>query len=208
MKPATCLTLAACLFGAHILNAAERPQVAIDTNLGVMVVELWPDQAPLSVDNFLKLVDDGFYEGTIFHRVIAGFMIQGGGYGAGMNYRPAPRKVANESANGASNLRWTIALARHGDPHSADSQFYINTVDNAHLDAKPGAFGYTVFGKLIAGEDVALAIERAETALSGDRVNVPLKPVTILSMRRMTPSASTDDEERTAEQSDAETAGD
>ncbi len=182
---------AACLvLGAHIVTAAERPQVAIDTSLGVMVVELWPDQAPLSVDNFLKLVDDGFYEGTIFHRVIAGFMIQGGGYGADMNLRPAPRKVPNESANGLRNLRWTLALARHADPHSADSQFYINMVDNAHLDAPPGQFGYTVFGKLVAGEDVAGAIELAETELSGPRVNVPLEPITILSMRRIESSAN------------------
>ena len=150
--------LASCIGAVLMAQPAEPmavPRVEIVTNVGAMTVELWPEKAPQTVDNFLKLVDEGFYEGTIFHRVIAGFMIQGGGYEADMTYRTAPRKVVNESIGGARNHRWTIAMARHADPDSAESQFYINLVDNTYLDAQDGQPGYTVFGQLIAGRDVA-----------------------------------------------------
>lgn len=168
-------------------NAAEapRPAVEIVTSAGSMTVELFPDKAPQSVENFLDLVDAGFYEGTIFHRVIAGFMIQAGGYDAALAYRAPPRTVVNESANGLRNERWTLALARHSDPDSADSQFYINMNDNAHLDATPEAPGYTVFGRLVDGHAVAEDIELAETGIVGGRAAVPLEPITIIAARRI-----------------------
>ena len=177
---------AACLCTAMSLSAeAPKPTVEVVTSVGSMTLELWPEQAPQTVDNFLKLVDDGFYVGTIFHRVIAGFMIQCGGYEADLTYRQAPRKVANESANGLRNQHWTVAMARHSDPDSADSQFYINLKDNAHLDAREGQPGYTVFGVLIAGRDVAETIEFMETGVVQGTPNVPLEPVVIQAVRRV-----------------------
>ena len=162
-----------------------NPQVEIATSMGALTVELWPEKAPLTVDNFLKLVDDGFYDGTIFHRVIPNFMIQAGGYDVDLAYREPPRTVVNESANGAQNARWTIAMARHADPDSADSQFFINVNDNVHLDATPEKPGYTVFGTLIAGHEIAEDIELTDTGPVGDKISVPLEPVLILSTRRV-----------------------
>lgn len=160
---------------------ADLPKVAIHTSAGSMTIELWPHKAPRTVENFLQLVDDGFYAGTIFHRVIAGFVIQAGGYDAEMAYREPPRKVVNESHNGERNLRWTVAMARHADPNSAGSQFFVNMADSAHLDAQPGVPGYTVFGALVAGRDVAEQIELAETGTDG----VPLAPIAILALERV-----------------------
>ena len=169
------------LGNAEQASEADSPKVAIHTSVGSLTIELWPRKAPRTVENFLRLVDDGFYPGTIFHRVIAGFVIQAGGYEADMTYREPPRKVVNESDNGERNLRWTVAMARHGDPDSADAQFYVNMADSAHLDARPGAPGYTVFGRLAAGRDVAEAIEFAETDANG----VPLAPITIVGAERL-----------------------
>ena len=180
--------LASCIGAVLMAQPAEpmaAPRVEIVTNVGAMTVELWPEKAPQTVDNFLKLVDEGFYEGTIFHRVIAGFMIQGGGYEADMTYRTAPRKVVNESIDGARNHRWTIAMARHADPDSADSQFYINLVDNTYLDAQEGQPGYTVFGQLIAGRDVAETIELKDTGTVKGSPNVPLEAIVIQAARRL-----------------------
>ena len=177
---------ALCICTAMSMSAEmPKPTVEVVTSLGSMTLELWPEQAPQTVDNFLKLVDDGFHVGTIFHRVIAGFMIQCGGYEADMTYREAPRQVVNESANGQRNLHWTIAMARQADPDSADSQFYINLKDNAHLDAREGQPGYTVFGELIAGRDVAETIEFAETGVVQGYPNVPLEPIVIQAVRRI-----------------------
>ena len=162
-------------------SEAGLPRVAIHTSVGSLTIELWPRKAPRTVENFLRLVDDGFYSGTIFHRVIAGFVIQAGGYEADMTYRKPPRRVVNESDNGERNLRWTVAMARHGDPDSADAQFYVNMADSAHLDARPGVPGYTVFGRLVAGREVAEAIEFAETDANG----VPLAPITIVGAERL-----------------------
>ena len=173
-------------------TAMAKPTVELVTSVGSMTIELWPEQAPQTVANFLKLVDDGFYPGTIFHRVIAGFMIQCGGYEADMTYREAPRTVVNESANGVRNTRWTVAMARHADPDSADSQFYINLKDNAHLDAQPDRPGYTVFGELIAGRDVAETIEFAETGVVQGSPNVPLEPIVIQAVRRVRADDSVD----------------
>ena len=166
---------------AEQANEADFPRVAIHTSVGSLTIELWPRKAPRTVENFLRLVDDGFYPGTIFHRVIAGFVIQAGGYEADMSYREPPRTVVNESDNGERNLRWTVAMARHGDPDSADAQFYVNMADSAHLDARPGTPGYTVFGKLVAGREVAEAIEFAETDANG----VPLASITIVGAERL-----------------------
>ena len=187
MRLGRCILGAACVCAALTAKLAPmpKPTVEIVTNVGSMTVELWPEQAPQTVENFLKLVDSGFYEGTIFHRVIAGFMIQCGGYEADMTYREAPNKVVNESANGAHNLRWTVAMARHAHPDSADSQFYINLGDNPHLDAQEGVPGYTVFGQLIAGRDVAETIELAETGVVEGSPNVPIEPVVIQAVRRV-----------------------
>ena len=136
---------------------AESADVRIVTSLGNVDVALFEDQAPQTVANFLRLVDDGFYEGLIFHRVIANFVIQAGGYDAEMNYRQPPGTVVNESLNGLRNTRGTLAMARLADPDSADAQFFINVNDNAHLDAAPGAPGYTVFGKVVDGMEVVTA---------------------------------------------------
>ena len=162
-----------------------RPTVEIVTSLGPLTIELWPEKSPQTVDNFLTLVDDGFFEGTIFHRVIPNFMIQAGGYDTALNYRDPPRTVVNESANGMQNARWTIAMARHADPDSADSQFFINMNDNKHLDAEPGKPGYTVFGMLVAGHEIAEDIELTDTGPVGDKVSVPLEPIVIVSARRV-----------------------
>ncbi|MCY3811322.1 MAG: peptidylprolyl isomerase [Gammaproteobacteria bacterium] len=180
-----CCAPVACSAESTAPPETGNPQVEIATSMGMLTVELWPEKAPLTVDNFLKLVNDGFYVGTVFHRVIPNFMIQAGGYDAGLAYREPPRTVVNESANGALNVRWTIAMARHSDPDSADSQFFINVADNAHLDATPDKPGYTVFGTLIRGRTIAEDIELAETGHVGDKISVPLEPIVILSTRRV-----------------------
>ena len=176
--------LAASGAGAAAAEAPARPVVEFETTEGALAFELWPGKAPATVANFLQLVDDGFYVGTIFHRVIAGFMIQAGGYDATMTHRQAPRQVPNESANGEPNRRWTIAMARHADPDSAGAQFYLNMADNAHLDATPGQPGYTVFGRLIDGHATAEAIELADTATVAGTPNVPKTPIVILAAGR------------------------
>lgn len=183
------LAVALVCGGADAGNEQDRdapnPSVEIATSVGTMTVELWPEKAPLTVANFLERVDEGFYDGLIFHRVIAGFVIQAGGFDANMNYREAPATVDNESNNGESNLQWTIAMARGGDPDSAGAQFYINVSDNTNLDAAPGRPGYTVFGKLTAGEDVAGEIEFVATGTAAGMPDVPLEAVTILSTTRV-----------------------
>lgn len=180
-----CCATVACSSESTAPTETGNPQVEIATSVGTLTVELWPEKAPLTVDNFLKLVDEGFYVGTVFHRVIPNFMIQAGGYDVDLAYRDPPRTVLNESANGALNVRWTIAMARHSDPDSADSQFFINVADNAHLDATPDKPGYTVFGTLTAGHEIAEEIELAETGHVGDKISVPLEPIVILSTRRV-----------------------
>ncbi len=168
-------------------DAAPRPTVEIVTSEGPITVQLRPDRAPRTVANFLALVDERFYDGLIFHRVIPDFMIQVGGYDAAMNRRPAPRNVPNESVGGLSHERGAIAMARTADPESAGAQFYINMVASPHLDAKKGKPGYTVFGRVVAGMDVAERIERKPTHTVERMRDVPVEPVTILSVRRVAP---------------------
>ncbi len=162
----------------------EKPVVVIETSVGDITVELYPDKAPITVENFLTYVKDGFYSGTIFHRVIRGFMIQGGGVTPDGQRKPTRPPIKNEAANGLKNTRGTIAMARTNEIDSATSQFFINTVDNGFLDhAGPDKFGYCVFGKVIAGMDVVDKIERAPTK-PGDW---PVDPVVIRAVRMKTP---------------------
>lgn len=172
------VTLSA-LCGQAAADEKALPTVIVETSVGSFEVELYPDRAPASVANFLSLVDDGFYDGLIFHRVIANFVIQTGGYTADMSYREPPRTVVNESANGLKNQRGYLAMARLSDPDSADAQFYINVRDNSHLDAEPGSPGYTVFGKVISGWEVVVEIELSDTVVRAGMVGVPEAPIII-----------------------------
>lgn len=150
-------------------NAQDNPypRVLIETTAGPITVELNPTRAPLSVKNFLEYAESGFYEGTIFHRVVAGFVIQGGGYTTDLKLKPTRPNISNESGNGLSNLRGTVAMARTGDPHSADSQFFINLVNNDRLDPMPTRWGYAVFGEIVEGMDVVDDIGYGATGPSG-----------------------------------------
>jgi len=164
----------------------KKPVVVIDTSAGKIKVELDADKAPKTVENFLGYVDDKFYDGTIFHRVIPKFMIQGGGFEPGMKEKTTKDPIKNESSNGLSNKRGTIAMARTNKPDSATAQFYINVVDNDGLDranADDGV-GYCVFGKVIEGMDVVDKIKEVETETKGSSENVPVKDVVIKSIRR------------------------
>lgn len=145
---------------------AEGPQVSIETSLGVILLELDGEAAPKSVENFLKYAKEGFYDGTIFHRVITGFMVQGGGFSEGMKKKTVRAPIDNESKNGLSNTRGTVAMARTGDPHSATAQFYINHADNENLDARGSNWGYAVFGRVVEGMDVVDAIAAVQTGTS------------------------------------------
>lgn len=158
---------------------ANDPIIVFETTLGEMTAELYPNQAPKTVENILTLVDTGFYNGLIFHRVIAGFMVQTGGYLPNMSHREAPITVVNESNNGLKNDRYTLAMARLSDPNSAGSQFYINLVDNKHLNYRRGALGYTVFGRLVDGTNVVEEIAQANTTTSFGMHDVPVEPIVI-----------------------------
>ncbi|HEB67645.1 MAG TPA: peptidyl-prolyl cis-trans isomerase [Gammaproteobacteria bacterium] len=175
----------ALAFGSA-LQAADHPRVKIDTNLGSFVVELYPEKAPKTVENFLQYVRDGFYNGTIFHRVIDGFMIQGGGFTADFERKETRAPIINEADNGLKNTRGTIAMARTMDPHSATAQFFINVKDNPFLDhtAKtPRGWGYAVFGKVVEGMDVVDRIRKVRTGPGGMfPKDVPQEPVIIEKM--------------------------
>lgn len=154
------------------------PKVELETDLGVMVLELYPEKAPLTVANFQNLVEQGFYNGLIFHRVIPNFMAQTGGYTFDFQLKSPQNTVVNESANGLKNHQATIAMARTMDPDSASSQFFINLVDNPHLDAQPNKPGYTVFGKVIKGFDTVQKIAgeaRGQFRAFPDAPNVPVR---------------------------------
>lgn len=171
---------------------AGNPVVALETSKGTIRIELYPDKAPETVANFLQYVDDGFYNGTIFHRVIKGFMIQGGGMTPDMNEKTTRAPIKNESANAVANARGTIAMARTSEPHSASSQFFINHATNRGLDrdqARDG-WGYCVFGKVTEGIEVVDAIAEVQTGNNGPHQNVPVQPILIKSARRVAPSAS------------------
>ncbi|MGK5027574.1 peptidylprolyl isomerase [Janthinobacterium sp. RB2R34] len=156
------------------------PHVALKTSMGEIVLELDQQKAPKSVANFLQYVKSGYYKGTIFHRVIDGFMIQGGGFDKNMKQKATKAAIQNEAQNGLQNVTYSIAMARTGDPHSATSQFFINVGNNSALDY-PGrdGFGYTVFGKVISGMDVVDKIKAVPVADKGPHQNVPVTPVVI-----------------------------
>ncbi|GIW87299.1 MAG: peptidyl-prolyl cis-trans isomerase [Isosphaeraceae bacterium] len=170
-------------FGAGV-HALENPVVVIDTTQGTIEVELDAAKAPITVENFLKYVDQGHYDGTIFHRVIKGFMIQGGGLKADMSEKPTGRGIQNESTNGLKNARGTIAMARTSDPNSATAQFFINLVDNDFLNGSPNKPGYAVFGRVIAGMDVVDKIAAVPTGNRAGHQDVPREVITIKSIRR------------------------
>jgi len=173
--------------GAATAGAAN-PIVVLKTAKGDITIELYPDKAPLTVRNFLAYVDAKFFDGTIFHRVIKDFMIQGGGLTPDFKEKPEKPAIKNEAANGLKNLRGTIAMARTDQPHSATAQFYINHADNADLDHKDNSadgFGYCVFGKVIAGMDVVDAIAKVPTTTIKGNEDAPRTTVTILSVRRV-----------------------
>jgi len=160
----------------------KNPRVVLETSKGKIVLELYADKAPKTVENFLTYVKAGFYDGTIFHRVIEGFMIQGGGMTAELREKQARDPIPNEAGNGLKNARGTIAMARKPDPGSATAQFFINTVENPFLDHKdetPRGFGYAVFGKVISGMDVVDAIARSPVATKQGYENVPVDPIVI-----------------------------
>lgn len=161
-------------------------KVILETTLGNIELELDAQKAPGTVANFLSYVDEGFYDGTIFHRVISNFMIQGGGFLPGMKQKSTKANIRNESANGLSNQKGTIAMARTPDPHSASSQFFINVKDNLFLDKSQAAdgHGYCVFGKVVAGLDVLDAIKGVPTGNKGGHGDVPVSDVKILKAKR------------------------
>lgn len=177
------LLLIALLSFPVFVFAAERPCVEIDTNLGKFVLELYPDKAPKTVENFLQYVNQGFYRGTTFHRVIPRFMIQGGGFTEDYKQKATRGPIQNEANNGLMNQPYTIAMARTYDPHSATAQFFINVQDNKFLNfykPHPDYYGYTVFGKVIKGREVVDQISAVPTGKLGPfDSDVPLKPVVI-----------------------------
>ncbi|RMF20864.1 MAG: peptidyl-prolyl cis-trans isomerase [Deltaproteobacteria bacterium] len=166
----------------------EHPTVVMKTNRGAIEIELYPDKAPATVENFLAYVDSGFYDGTIFHRVIKDFMIQGGGYDTNKQRKPTRPPIKNEADNGLKNEVGTIAMARTSDPDSATAQFFINVKDNAFLDFQsktPRGWGYAVFGRVVKGMDVVRAIENTPTKNEGGAFqNLPAEMVVIESVRR------------------------
>lgn len=188
--------MAASLAAVLVLPAATalaeddlpaHPRVELVTSEGTIKLELETKSAPRTVAHFVELANAGFYDGLVFHRVIAGFMIQGGGYTPGLEAREDETTIVNESGNAMSNKRGTIAMARTDDPHSANSQFFINLVDNQRLDPQKdpvnGRWGYTVFGYVIEGMDVVDAIAAVETSPQGEHANAPIAPIVIKSAR-------------------------
>ena len=169
---------------ARAQTPLPNPEVVISTNYGDITVRLFRDKAPVTVENFLTYVEEGFYAGTIFHRVIPNFMIQGGGLNADMQEKPTRDPIVNESRNRLHNLRGTLAMARTSDPDSATAQFFINQRSNLRLDWQPGAPGYTVFGEVIEGMSVVDFISTSAVQRIGPHGNVPVDPVIIDKIER------------------------
>ncbi|RRH89726.1 peptidyl-prolyl cis-trans isomerase [Variovorax beijingensis] len=177
------LVLAASLALAGAVHAQQPgPRVKLATSAGDILVELDQAKAPQTVENFLQYVKDKHYDGTVFHRVIDGFMIQGGGFTADMQQKPTRAPIPLEASNGLKNDRYTIAMARTGNPNSATSQFFINVKNNDSLNApNPDGYGYTVFGRVVAGTEVVDKIRAVQTGNKGGMQNVPLEPIIIKS---------------------------
>ena len=171
---------------------ADNPKVELKTSMGNIVLELYPDNAPKTVENFLQYVKDGFYDGTVFHRVIPGFMIQGGGFTPNLQQKPTRPAIRNEAGNGLRNAVGTVAMARTADPHSATAQFFINVTENDFLDFKSAddkGYGYTVFARVSSGMDVVAKITQVPTATVGPHQNVPRQPV-VIEKARLLPEAA------------------
>jgi len=186
----------ACLLLAHPAARADdaapssNPEVRVTTNMGSFVIELYPDRAPLTVADFLRYVHEGFYTNTIFHRVVANFVVQGGGHDANPPYalKPTYPPVVNESGNGLQNKRGAVGMARAAGPHTGNAQFYINLVDNPELDPLPTRWGYAVFGQVVEGMDVVDRIGVVPTGAFGPfKSDAPLKPVIIQGVAVITP---------------------
>jgi cyclophilin family peptidyl-prolyl cis-trans isomerase len=186
----TLLALLLSLSGVLAVAADKvpaHPYLEVVTTEGTFKLELDGKLAPLTVGNFLELVDAGYFDGTLFHRVIPGFMAQGGGYTPNLKLKEGDNSVPNESGNGMSNVRGTIAMARTADPHSANSQFFINVGDNSRLDTSLNTWGYTVFGYVIEGMEVIDKIVSVPTGPAGEfRSDVPVVPIVIKKISRVT----------------------
>jgi peptidyl-prolyl cis-trans isomerase A (cyclophilin A) len=178
------LSAAAVLFAGNLM-AAPAPHVVLTTSFGDVEIELNQDKAPLSTQNFLKYVDSSFYNNTIFHRVIPGFMAQGGGFTAQMVQKPTNDPIKNEADNGLHNVRGTVAMARTSDVNSATSQFFINVKDNAMLDHGARDYGYAVFGTVVKGMDVVDQIVNSPAGNKNGMQNVPLDPILIKTAKRV-----------------------
>jgi cyclophilin family peptidyl-prolyl cis-trans isomerase len=174
-----CLSLLAAVFTVPASAQPANPQVLIKTSEGNITLQLFADKAPVTVANFLSYVESGFYKGTVFHRVIPNFMIQGGGFTPQMVEKPTGEPIVNESKNRLHNTRGTVAMARTNDPDSATSQFFINQRSNLRLDWTPGSEGYTVFGEVIQGMDIVDFIATAETGTAGGMGDVPKQAIVI-----------------------------
>jgi len=181
------LTIGALLMTNGTANAAN-PLVRMTTSAGVIDIEVFPDEAPETAANFLAYVDAGFYDGTIFHRVIPGFVIQGGGFTPGMRQKQTRAPIQNEADNGLKNLTGTLSMARTGDPHSATSQFFINLADNAFLDYQAKnqqGWGYAVFAKVVKGMNAVNAIAKVKTGGNGPYRDVPVEDVVVEKVERL-----------------------
>jgi len=192
MNRSLLIPLALALLALPLLLTGEasaqgkNPVVVMKTSMGDIKIELYPDKSPATVKNFLQYVDEKHYDGTIFHRVIPTFMIQGGGMDADMREKPTHEPIKNEAGNGLANSRGTLAMARTSNPHSASAQFFINVKDNSFLDkanAQDG-WGYAVFGRVVDGMDVVDRIKQVATTSRGGHQNVPEQPVIVRSIRR------------------------
>lgn len=159
--------------------------IRFETSLGTFTVELFEKDAPVTSENFLDYVDAGHFDGTVFHRVIPGFVIQGGGMDADLRQKPTRAPIRNEAGNGLKNRRGTLSMARTNDIHSATSQFFVNLVDNAFLDHSPGNYGYAVFGRVTAGMETVDKIAQVKTGRSRGHGDVPLEDVVVISARRI-----------------------
>jgi len=189
MKTVTFGLLLLPLLAAVTVSAQrQNPQVVVKTSMGSFTIELYPDKAPATVKNFLLYVDESFYAGTIFHRVIDGFMVQGGGLDREMTKKATRAPIVNEAGNKLKNTVGTVAMARTGEPNSATAQFFVNVKDNAFLDyrdSSPEGIGYCVFGKVVSGMDVVEKIKAVPTGVKNGMRDVPLTPVVIESVTRV-----------------------
>jgi len=172
---------------AAVTPTGPATQVRVVTSMGNFIIELNAERAPLTVPHFLKYVDQGHYTGTIFHRVIANFVIQGGGFDKDYKPTPAPTRVVNESGNGLTNVRGTVGMARGAEPHGSDVQFYVNLYDNEALDPNQTRWGYAVFGKVVQGMDVVDKIGNVATTTHGAFKDTPVEPVMIERIERVAP---------------------